>query len=455
MTSGRRDKMKDTPETFTYTRERGAYLALAGSLTFLVLVEGSCLSVAIVALVPNDALKLALSLGLLALYGLLLAFLFAPLATSHSLDASHLYLHYGFDLDIHLPRDSILAAEPIREQINAAQAIRASYNADSQRVRAAFSEDGQVLLHLDQPRMLRIGRSPHPVAEILINVDRRDDLTRALSRAARPQVSVTLPARPQLPAMAVPARASDDSGIRIEGLTRCFDELVAVDRLSLAIPSGEICGFLGLNGAGKTTTMKMLVGLLQPTTGRAWIKGHDVWCEPRAAKAAFGYVPDEALLYERLTGREFLAFLAQLRRIPLAEAEARIGELLSVLELAEHQHVPCGTYSFGMKRKLALAGALLHRPPVLILDEPLTGLDPRSARRMKDLFQELASGGTTIFLSTHDLATAERVCERLAIIDHGRLIAQGTADEVRRRTDAPDLETLFLNLPSERSYERN
>ncbi len=449
--------MKNRLETFTYASQSSPYLAFAGAFTFLVLVEGGCLSVAIAALVPNDPLKWALFLCLVALYGVFLALLFAPLATHHSLDAYHLHLHYGLDLDFNLPRSSVIAAEPVREKINAAQAARASYDADSRRVRAAFSEQGQVLLHLNEPRTLRVGLSYHPVAEILINVDRREDFLKALGAATQPtQGLIRLPEKLLGPITSLaPTSASDDMGIRIEGLTRCFDDFVAVDKLSLTVRIGEICGFLGLNGAGKTTTMKMLVGLLKPSAGRAWIKGYNVWSQPLVAKAVLGYVPDEALLYERLTGREFLAFLAQLRRIPIAEAEERITELLTFLELDEYQQTPCGTYSFGMKRKLSLAGALLHRPPVLILDEPLTGLDPRSARRMKDLFQELASRGTAIFLSTHDLATAERVCQRLAVIDHGRLIAEGSADEVCRRTDVPDLETLFLNLPSDRSDERD
>jgi len=156
-----------------------------------------------------------------------------------------------------------------------------------------------------------------------------------------------------------------------------------------------------------------------------------------------GYVPDRAILYERLTGREFLA---QIRSMPRQEADERIADLLELLELTERADSICGAYSFGMKRKLALAGALLHRPPVLILDEPLNGLDPRSARRLKDLFAELAAGGTAILLSTHDLATAETVCHRVGIIHRGRLVAEGSTDELREIVAAPDLETVFLSL---------
>jgi ABC-2 type transport system ATP-binding protein len=216
------------------------------------------------------------------------------------------------------------------------------------------------------------------------------------------------------------------------------------------VKRGEIYGFLGANGAGKTTTMKMLVGLLQPDAGRVWIDGHEMWSEGAslAAKAALGYVADRAMLYERLMGREFLAFLAQMRGIPRREAGERIEQLLALLALQGRAGSPCGGYSFGMKRKLSLAGALLHCPAVLILDEPLNGLDPLSARRLKDLFIELANSGTTIFLSTHDLATAESICHRVGIIQRGRLLVEGSAAELRHLATASNLEDVFLALTS-------
>jgi ABC-2 type transport system ATP-binding protein len=221
---------------------------------------------------------------------------------------------------------------------------------------------------------------------------------------------------------------------------------MAVDQLNLAITPGEIYGFLGPNGAGKSTTIRMLVGLLKPSAGRATIVGHDVWAEPLAAKRALGYVPDRAVLYERLSGREFLHFLAQMCGIPLAQAQGRIEELLDLLELRAHAERLCGAYSFGMQRKLALAGALLHRPLVLILDEPLNGLDPLSARRLRDVFAELVAQGTTILLSTHDLATAETVCHRVGVLQAGRLVAEGRPHDLRDRLAAPDLEAVFLRV---------
>ena len=239
------------------------------------------------------------------------------------------------------------------------------------------------------------------------------------------------------------------NAIRAENLTRCFKGFTAVDNLNLSVHRGEIYGFLGSNGVDKTTTMKMLVGLLQPDCGRVWIAGSDVWKESLVAKAAFGYVADHIMLYDRLTGREFLDFLAQIRGTPELVASERIEQLLDVLELRDRADTACGTYSFGMKRKLAIAGALIYEPQVLILDEPLNGLDPLSARRLKNLFAELAANGTTIFLSTHDLATAESICHRVGIIHKGHLLVEGSSSELRQIAGAPGLEDTFLSLTVE------
>jgi len=295
--------------------------------------------------------------------------------------------------------------------------------------------------------------------KLLINVDQRDEFLAALDLATTSAVESVLPVKVQVstdgnlrPTKVVPSAEYSSErtlAIRTENLTRLYKSFTAVDKLNLAVQAGETYGFLGSNGAGKTTTMKMLVGLLQPSAGRAWICGHDVWEEPMAAKAALGYVADRTMLYDRLTGREFLGFLAQIRGIPERETEARIEYLLNMLELKDRGDTACGSYSFGMKRKLAIAGALIHEPPVLILDEPLNGLDPLSAHRLKDLFTELAAHGTAIFLSTHDLATAESICHRVGIIHKGRLLVEGSASELRQVVSAPDLEAVFLSLTAE------
>ena len=248
--------------------------------------------------------------------------------------------------------------------------------------------------------------------------------------------------------------------IEAVGLRKTYGAVEAVAGVDLAIGTGEIVGFLGPNGAGKTTTIKLLSGLLRPSAGRAAILGHDVQREPIAAKALFGYVPDTPNLYGKLRGREFLRFMARLYRVPPAEAEPRAAELLRLFDLADAANDLVEGYSHGMQQKLALAGALVHDPRVLFLDEPTVGLDPRSARLIKDILLRLRDRGATVFLSTHILEIAERLCDRLVIIDKGRIIASGTMAELRGQvaagTDgergAGSLEDIFLRLTGGAEY---
>lgn len=242
--------------------------------------------------------------------------------------------------------------------------------------------------------------------------------------------------------------------IKAEGLTKHFGRFTAVDDLDLKVVPGEIFGFLGPNGAGKTTTIRMLTGLLRPTAGRAIIGGYDIHAEPLRAKAILGYVPDEPFLYEKLTGREFLSFMADLYRVDEKRRIDRVAELLHLFGLEERADELVQSYSRGMRQKLAVAAALVHDPSILILDEPLTGLDPRSARILKDNLRMLAGRGVTIFMSTHIMEIAERMCNRVGIIDRGRLIACGTIDELKglSQKDTTSLEELFLQLTGGTAY---
>lgn len=237
--------------------------------------------------------------------------------------------------------------------------------------------------------------------------------------------------------------------IHTVGLTRYFGSLAAVQDLSLAVEPGGIFGFLGPNGAGKTTTIRLIVGLLRPTAGTVSVAGHDVQQEPLEAKRALGYLAQSPLLYEKLTGREFLRFLGGLRGFDDAQVEERGEHLLALMELSGKANQLIESYSGGMRKRLGLCGALLHEPPVLVLDEPFTGLDPYGARRVKDLLHQLCQQGNTIFLSTHVLEVAERVCDRVGILDHGRLVAMGTMEDLRRQaqsTAETTLEDLFMQL---------
>ena len=223
--------------------------------------------------------------------------------------------------------------------------------------------------------------------------------------------------------------------IRLERLRKTYGALVAVDDLSLEVQPGCVFGFLGRNGAGKTTTIRMMIGLLEPTAGTAILGGHDIRRAPEAAKAVTGYLPDHPFLYDKLTALEFLRFAGGLYGLRAAE------------ELTE-------TLSQGMRQRLALAAALVHRPRVLVLDEPMVGLDPEGALELRRLVRHLAGDGVTIFLSTHSLAVAEELCGRIGIIDRGRLVILGTLDELRARAGPDDdragapasLEAVFLDI---------
>ena len=242
--------------------------------------------------------------------------------------------------------------------------------------------------------------------------------------------------------------ASASPIIQANGLTKRFGKLVAANGVTLDVGAGEVFGFLGPNGAGKTTTIRMLTGLVRPTSGSALVAGFDVVAEPTEVKRRVGYLAETPYLYPKLTGREFLHFMAGLYRVPKATAQQRATRLLNLFELADKADELVETYSHGMRQKLALAGALLHEPPVLFLDEPTSGLDPRSARLVKDLLVGLVRRGHTVFLSTHVLEIAEQLCHRVGIINQGQVIATGTLDELRQQAhqEALSLEDVFLQL---------
>ncbi|HUU00848.1 MAG TPA: ABC transporter ATP-binding protein [Myxococcota bacterium] len=241
--------------------------------------------------------------------------------------------------------------------------------------------------------------------------------------------------------------------IVIEKLTKRFGKFEAVSNLSLAVRPGEVFGFLGPNGAGKTTTMKIMVGLMRPTSGRVTIGGFDVGREPIAAKRLIGYVPDRPFLYEKLSGREFLLFVAGLYTTERRAAARRADELLELFELGRWSGELIESYSHGMKQRLTMASALLHHPRVVVVDEPMVGLDPRGAALVKTIFINFCHlGGGTVFLSTHTLEVAEELCDRVAIINQGRVVAQGDMQQIRDQAgglaggQGAGLQDLFLRL---------
>ena len=236
--------------------------------------------------------------------------------------------------------------------------------------------------------------------------------------------------------------------IRLESLTKTYGKFVAVDNIDLHVPRGTMFGFVGPNGAGKTTTLRIIAGSMRPTAGRIWLGGDDVVADPMAAKARLGFIPDRPFLYEKLTGAEFLQFVAGLYGQDGEVVEKRIDELLEVFELSRWKHELIESYSHGMRQKLIISSALIHRPECIVVDEPMVGLDPKAARLLKDILRQFVDRGGTVLMSTHTLDIAETMCDKIAIIHAGKIVAQGTMAELREQTAAGNasLEELFLKL---------
>lgn len=229
-------------------------------------------------------------------------------------------------------------------------------------------------------------------------------------------------------------------------LTKSYGAMMAVDRLSFRADPGEILGFLGPNGAGKSTTVKILAGMIKPTSGEAIVAGHDVVLAPLEVKKRIGFVPESGALYETLSADEYLEFVGCLHHLDAARRAARVDELLDLFQLTDVRGKRLQEFSKGMRQKVAIAAALLHTPEVLFLDEPLDGLDANTAMLVKELLKRLAAQGRTILFCSHVLEVVERICTRIVIIDHGRKIAEGTAQEIMTQTGTPSLELAFHRL---------
>jgi ABC-2 type transport system ATP-binding protein len=236
--------------------------------------------------------------------------------------------------------------------------------------------------------------------------------------------------------------------IAIHDLVKEYGKFRAVDGVSLQVPPGEIHGFLGPNGAGKTTTIRLIAGLLKPTSGRIEVNGHDLARNPERAKASLGFIPDRPFIYEKLTAGEFLRFHAGLYGIDGDDVGARVCEMLALFELERWEHELVESFSHGMKQRLVMSAAFFHRPQAVLVDEPMVGLDPRGARLIKNIFRKMSGHGVAILMSTHTLEVAQEMCDRISIILKGRVIAQGTVDELRQLAGSHDeqLTPVFLKL---------
>jgi ABC-2 type transport system ATP-binding protein len=243
-------------------------------------------------------------------------------------------------------------------------------------------------------------------------------------------------------------RATAGEMLELRGVVKRYGKFTAVKNLDLKVHRGEIFGFLGPNGAGKTTTIRMVAGVLRPTSGQVLVGGDDLEESPEAAKARIGYIPDRPYLYEKLSGGEFLRFVAGLWGRDGEEVRDRIDRLLELFHLAPWRDELIESYSHGMRQKILISSALIHQPELIVVDEPMVGLDPRSARLLKDLFRTFVGHGGTVFLSTHTLEVAEALCDRIAIINKGKIIAFGTMEELRAQAHAggAHLEEIFLKV---------
>jgi ABC-2 type transport system ATP-binding protein len=240
------------------------------------------------------------------------------------------------------------------------------------------------------------------------------------------------------------------TAIALHGASKSYGDVLALDHISLAVAKGEIYGLIGPNGAGKTTTIKLLVGLLKPTEGQIIINGFDVQKDALAAKGELGYIPDEPFLYGRLTPFELMDFKGSLHRMQQEDLQRRREELLHLVGLIDYRHELIESFSLGMRQRLAIAVALLPSPSIIVVDEPLVGLDPAGMKRVKEIFIDLAGRGTTVFISTHMLHVVEEIAGRVGVLNKGRLVAEGTLEALRGARDER-LESVFFRLFSEES----
>ncbi len=375
-----------------------------------------------------------------------------PLRRRHRLTETTLTLVEKSGKRFPIPREQIRSVQRFNQPLpRGVKPVTYKYLPDDDTLYILPDKQNLVAIDLHSPVSAKL--TPRVIVEftrVVCMVDEPDAFMAAISpEAGIAQVDDDRPAVTP-PAVSAPALATGPATIQLMDLTKRFGDDVAVDRLTLRVAPGEIFAFLGSNGAGKSTTIKMLVGLLRPSSGQVLLGGQDPWQDLRVRRLV-GYVPDTPMLYENLTAREHLWLIGGLYDLPEPDARLRADELLRQVGLEPHGDQPVRTFSLGMKRKLSIASALMHRPSILLLDEVTNGLDPRAAREVKEFIRKAAASGTTIFLTTHLLDLVRELADRVAIIDQGVLTACGTLAELQKAygLEQGSLEDLFL-LATER-----
>lgn len=449
---------------FSYHRHASGLRALMTSLAAVVAVDAA-IFVALVVLLSPPWNLIAACLGLLyAIHAVT-----RVLRTKHRVLRDRLLLAFGrFRLEI--PRENLRSAgllPSVPSSVAAAAQAWPAYRPEEGTLYVVPHQKGPVELKLVAPQTARLCRFSPPVefSRVVLAVDEPQTFLEAVGcpgadGASPPQLPedrapsldaerrAGLAAVRETPADPLQDKPAGEAAILLEHLTKRYGDFTAVNEVSLSVQPGEILAFLGSNGAGKSTTIRMMTGVLRPTAGRVLVYGRDVWHDGAQARRLIGYVPDTPLLYESLTAQEFLWFIGGLYDLHPREARARAEELLEMLQMTRWRDDLIRGFSLGMRRKMSIAAALMHRPRVLLLDEVTNGLDPRSARVVKDLILEQAREGVAVFLTTHILDVANELAHRFAFIDRGQVLAVGTRDEIERLLGRPcsNLEELFLAL---------
>lgn len=450
--------------SFSYSKSSSEFRFLIWAIAILVLlIEIPIVSMLLFLLIKNAAGKIIVVALTIIIFLLVAYVLSAAIITKHSIINNTLVIRFGTKFKETINFSNIRSIRPVQEAGQSGWLFDVKYIPEQALLRVATSNKNLILIELLEPQLIRksFGRTVK-VDKILINVDEPERFLKSSENLLIPQKSsenlqkkspidkidkITNLFKP----MTSSSRPDDKHAytvLKARNLSKVFGCFKAVNNINLTVHESEIFGFLGPNGAGKTTTINMLVGLLLPSKGEIEIFGHDIWKEPAKVKKQIGYVPDISLLYDRLTPKEFLRFTAELYCCNKNYLEQKINELLEAFNLSDVSDELIKSFSQGMKRKTAIAAAMIHSPKLLILDEPTNGLDPKGVWTVKNILKSISKKGTTILMSTHILGVAEDICDRIAIINKGEIIAEGSIDDIRKikHMDNSDLEELFIAL---------